>query len=142
MVRKYAETPGSRNYRNYTKDDLEKAVDAVRNGISKRRAAKLHKKYFRPTILSQQEQQVIADTLGHVANWGFPLTKVDVHTVVKKYLDKQGRVVSVFKDIYPGEDFVDNSVKKKQPLSADGHKHKAGAIIRGPSLCVVIFCKM
>ncbi|CAH1964377.1 unnamed protein product [Acanthoscelides obtectus] len=128
MVRKYIKMPGSRNYQNYSKEDLEKAVNAVKGGMSKKRAAILFKipratlvnrclgrhnrKCGHPTVLYQQEQQVIADTLGQVSNWDFPLTKLDIRTVFKKYLDKQGRVVSVFKDNYPGEDFIDNFLRK------------------------------
>ncbi|KAJ8940498.1 hypothetical protein NQ318_004437 [Aromia moschata] len=39
MVRKYQRTPGSKPYANFTKENMEKAVDAVREGMSQRAAA-------------------------------------------------------------------------------------------------------
>ncbi|KAJ8946595.1 hypothetical protein NQ314_008850 [Rhamnusium bicolor] len=51
-----------------------------------------------PKVLSSQEEASIAETLGVVANWGFPLTRLDMRTVIAKYLEKQGERVAVFKN--------------------------------------------
>lgn len=123
MVRNYQRTPGSKPYRNFREEDMEKAVQAVRNGMSQKTAAqtykvpritlgrRVHEKHTKPvghpTVLSPAEEATIASTLGVVAKWGFPLTRLDIRDVVKKYLDKQGKAVSVFKDNVPGPDFLD-----------------------------------
>lgn len=51
-------------------------------------------------------------TLGTVANWGFPLTRIDIGDVVKKYLDKQGKVVPVFKENTSDPDFLDSFIAR------------------------------
>ncbi|KAJ8941189.1 hypothetical protein NQ318_008648 [Aromia moschata] len=128
MVRKYQRTPGSKPYANFTKENMEKAVDAVREGISQRAAAikfnvpwisllrrvggKHTKPVGHPTVLSQAEEETIAKTLGVVAKWGFPLNRVDVRDVIKKYLDKQGEEVVVFKNNTPGPDFLDSFITR------------------------------
>ncbi|KAJ8956463.1 hypothetical protein NQ318_010777 [Aromia moschata] len=107
---------------------MEKAVDAVREGMSQRAAAikfnvprislprrvggKQTKPVGHPTVLSQAEEETIAKTLGVVAKWGFPLNRVDVRDVIKKYLDKQGKEVVVFKNNTPGPDFLDSFITR------------------------------
>jgi len=59
-----------------------------------------------PTILSKMEESCVVLTLRQVAEWGFPLTKEDVKTLVKKYLDRCGVVVPIFRSNVPGEDFI------------------------------------
>ncbi|KAJ8946047.1 hypothetical protein NQ318_005525 [Aromia moschata] len=100
---------------------MEEAVDAVREGMSQRAAAikfngprisllrrvggKHSKPVGQPIVLSQAEEETIAKTLGVVAKWGFPLNRVDVRDVIKKYLDKQGKEVVVFKNNTPRSRF-------------------------------------
>ncbi|KAJ8935120.1 hypothetical protein NQ318_009141 [Aromia moschata] len=107
---------------------MEKAVDAVREGMSQRTAAikfnvprisllrrvggKHTKPIGPPTVLSQAEEETFANTLGVVAKWGFPLNRVDVRDVIKKYLDKQGKEVVVFKNNTPGPDFLDSFITR------------------------------
>lgn len=128
MVRRYEKTPGSRPYANFKKEDMEKAIDAVKEGMSKRAAAIKFKvprptlvrrllgknlgPVGHPTVLSKNEEAIIAETLGTVANWGFPLTRIDIRDVVKKFLDKQGKVVPVFKENTPGPDFLDSFIAR------------------------------
>ncbi|KAJ8965226.1 hypothetical protein NQ314_004296 [Rhamnusium bicolor] len=122
MVRKYERIPGSTNYQNYKKEDLEKALDSIRSGMSKKLAIKTYKilrttpirkirgthlkAVGRPKVFSDQEEAKIATTLGIVADWGFPLTKRNVSAVVQKFLDKQGKRVPIFKNNIPGDDFL------------------------------------
>lgn len=128
MVRNYTRTPGSKSYQDYPKENVEKAIEAVREGMSKKLAAQtygvprttLTRKTLgknlgpigRPRVLSTEEEATIAETLGVVANWGFPLTRPDVKTVIAKYLDKQGKTVEVFKDNIPGEDYLNAFIKR------------------------------
>lgn len=130
MVRTYQKTPGSRPYRNYTETAMREAIEAVNAGMSKklaaqtfgverttlsRRLAGAHTKAVgRPKVLSDEEEALISRTLGVVANWGFPLTKVDIRDVIKKFLDKQGKTVGVFNNNYPGPDFLDSFIKRNK----------------------------
>ncbi|KAJ8953873.1 hypothetical protein NQ314_007189 [Rhamnusium bicolor] len=104
MVRNYERVPGSRTYRDFTEENLEDALEAVRAGMSKKMAAQTYgisratiarkllgrnmQQVGHPKVLSSQEEASIAETLGVVANWGFPLTRLDVRTVIAKYLEK------------------------------------------------------
>lgn len=108
----------SKGYHTFSEDALKKAADAVKNGMSYRKAEKkfgvpkssIQRKvknlqqnpYGRPTVFSQDEEKVISQCLALTADWGFPLTIFDVRCVVKKYLDKKGVVESRFKDNFPG----------------------------------------
>ncbi|KAK9745497.1 hypothetical protein QE152_g6890 [Popillia japonica] len=65
-----------------------------------------------PTVLTAEEERLITETLGIVSHWGFPLTKPDIRDVVKKYLDKQGKQVRVFRDNTPGSDFTQKLFEK------------------------------
>lgn len=94
---------------NFKQVDMEKAIKAVREGMSQRTAAIRFKlprisllrrvggKYIKPvghpTALGQAEEANIAKTLGVVAKWGFALTRMDMKDVVKKYL-KESKSVS------------------------------------------------
>lgn len=127
-MRTYQKNPGSRPYANYSEENLEKAVEAVRSGMSKKLAAQTYgiprmtlvyrclgrhtKSVGHPTILSKEEEGVISRTLGVVADWGFPLTKPDIKAVIKKYLDKKGIVIPVLKDNHPGDDMVSVFIKR------------------------------
>lgn len=93
-MRTYEKTPGSRTYHNFTEEQVAEAVRAVKDGMSKKQAARVYqiprstltnrclgrhtKPRGHPTILSSEEEAVIARTLGVVADWGFPLTKADI----------------------------------------------------------------
>lgn len=100
MVRTQQKTPGARTYRNYSEEDaLLQAVDAVNAGMPRKLAAEFFKvgrttlgrrllgahskSVGRPKVLSDQEEALISKTLGVVANWGFPLTMVDIRDVIK-----------------------------------------------------------
>lgn len=130
MVRNYQRTPGAKPYQDYSEENMEKAIQAVGAGMSKKLAAvtyqvprtTLIRKVLgknsgavgRPRVLSAEEEHNISDTLGVVANWGFPLTRLDVRTVIAKYLDKQGKTIKIFKNNTPGEDFLDAFIQRNR----------------------------
>ncbi|XP_018563258.1 jerky protein homolog-like [Anoplophora glabripennis] len=121
-MRTYEKTPGSRAYHNFTEEQAAEAVRAVQDGMSKKQASRVckiprstltsrclgrhTKPQGHPTILSSEEEAIIARTLGVVAYWGFPLTKADIKQIVKKFLDKKGIVIPILKDNLPGDDMV------------------------------------
>jgi hypothetical protein len=48
----------------------------------------------RPTVLSEEEENIIVQRLLVMGMWGFPLTSLDVRFLVKSYLDDIGRTCS------------------------------------------------
>lgn len=122
MPRTYKRALGSRKYKDYSEEKLQQAVEAVRNGVSVRQAslefgpsrATITKvlggvkpgKVGKPYVLSEEEQEKLAQCLSVAADWGFPLTTYDVRLVVKGFLDRSGRTLTIFKNNLPGRDFV------------------------------------
>ncbi|KAI4463947.1 homeobox-like domain superfamily [Holotrichia oblita] len=100
MVRTYERTPGARTYRDYSDEIMREAIETVKAGMSKKLTAEtfgverttLGRRIVgthlgRPSVLTAQEEAHTARTLGVVANWRFPLTKVDIRNVIEKFLD-------------------------------------------------------
>ena len=48
---------------------------------------------------------LLCDRVITLADWGFPLGILDLHMLVKAYLERQGTVVPCFKDNVPGYDW-------------------------------------
>ncbi|CAB3231145.1 unnamed protein product [Arctia plantaginis] len=111
--------PGARNYADYSKEMLEVAADLVRNkvissyeaenqfGIPRRtivnKSKNIHNKSFgRPTVLSTEEEVHIADVVNLSAEFGCPLTLLDLRIVVYNYILKSGKD-HLFNGKMPGE---------------------------------------
>lgn len=60
----------------------------------------------RPCVLTREEEQLLAKTLGVVNDWGFPMTHEDIRQVVTKFVTKQGKNVPEWKNNKPGLDFI------------------------------------
>lgn len=127
MPRNYKRPIGARKYKDYTDETLVKAVEEVKKGVSLRKAAEQFgisrcaltaavkgntKKVGRPFILSTDDQQILAECIGMSAEWGFPLTILDIRLIVKGYLDRNGRTEPRFKDNMPGVDFVTSFIHR------------------------------
>lgn len=125
MTRTYKKKIGSRQYKNYSEEDVLKAVEEVRRGtLSQKNAAKkykvgritihnrIHKKHGgkpgRPTVLTTADEKLIAETLGIIADWGHPLTKADIREVIHTFVSKQGRNVPQWANNIPGYEFVND----------------------------------
>lgn len=66
-----------------------------------------------PTVLSQQEETQIAETINQVANWGFPVTVCDTREIVQKYVSsKQGRNIPQWPNNRPGPNFVEKFISR------------------------------
>jgi len=53
-----------------------------------------------------------------MSNYGFPIDKTDLrHIIVKSFLDRIGRKVSVFQNNLPGLSWTANFIKRHQNLS-------------------------
>ncbi|XP_049876484.1 uncharacterized protein LOC126374068 [Pectinophora gossypiella] len=111
--------PGARSYADYSAEMLEVAANLVRDkvissyeaekqfGIPRRtivnKSQNLHSKPFgRPTELSTEEEKHIAKVVDVSAEFGCPLTLLDLRIVVHNYLIKTGKL-SLFKGKMPGE---------------------------------------
>ncbi|KAG5883883.1 hypothetical protein JTB14_007771 [Gonioctena quinquepunctata] len=94
MVRNPKKVLGSRKYRNFSNEQLVKAVEAVRSGLS---------------LIKAEEQ---------FGDWGFPLTLYDIRLIVKAFLDRFGRNEYRFKNNMPGSDFVMTFLKRHQNTSS------------------------
>lgn len=132
MVRTYKRMPGARKYKDYTEDQLDKAIEAVRNGTSLRKAAeefgvsrcsinrainlKNRGKVGRPSVFSDEEQQTLAQCLCMAGDWGFPLTVYDIRLIVKAFLDRSGKTEKRFKNNMPGVDFVMSFIQRYKKI--------------------------
>nr|CAI5858507.1 unnamed protein product [Callosobruchus analis] len=128
MVRTYSRRPGSRNYKNYTEEALNRALSSVADdGLSLRRASEEHGIPFgtyyitnitpgAQTVFSEKEEECILKSVAKCAEWGFALTIMDLRMFAKALLDKQGRRCQKFKNNLPGIDWAYSLLKR--------HKHK------------------
>lgn len=112
----------------YNQEDLSKAVDAVKNGMSQAKASRTYgitrstlqnhlnkstvRVVGRPTVLFPVEEQTILKTLSEVSKWGYPLSPTDVKLLVKGYLDQRGRIEPRFKNNLPGDEFIRSFMKR------------------------------
>ncbi|CAI6374178.1 unnamed protein product [Macrosiphum euphorbiae] len=134
MPNKYKKQLGSRTYRNYSDEQLEKCLNEVKNKIKTQREAAraygisrrtinyklkdLHNsKIGRPDIFSTNEEKSFVDHIIVMSNYGFPIDKTDLRHIVKSYLDRIGRKVSVFKNNLPGLSWTANFIKRHKNLS-------------------------
>lgn len=122
MVRTYKKALGSRRYKNYTEETLDAAVRAVKfRGLSTHAAAEVFNIPQRtiynkvknrhpqnvgtPTVLSLAEERHFVDLLVAAAEYGSPLTMLDLRVIVKNYLNSCGRTEKKFEDNIPGKDW-------------------------------------
>ncbi|KAG5876578.1 hypothetical protein JTB14_037870 [Gonioctena quinquepunctata] len=123
MARKHKRLLGSRSYRNYSKEKLEEALGKVVDGtLSIREATRQFSMPFgtlynrfkvihgnnpgRPTISTHDEELTILKSAAKCADWGFPLSLLDMKMMAKYYLDRKGRTVQLFKTNLPGIDWT------------------------------------
>lgn len=62
-------------------------------------------KIGRPTVLSEEEEDMVVERIILMGDWGFPLTKVDLKKIIREYLVATDRVTR-FTDNHPGPDFT------------------------------------
>ena len=64
-------------------------------------------------VFSEAEEKAFVDHLLLVVEFGFPVTKIDLRMIVKRYLVKTGREVPMFRDgTLPGPDWVDGFLRR------------------------------
>lgn len=135
MVRNYKRKAGSRSYRNYTTDQLQDAIRAVRSKrLTAKKAAETYKipgktlenkvkkqrmnNPGRPSVFTKGEEDLFCAALITDQKWGFPFDMMDFRLMVKSYLDKSGKKCQVFKNNYPGIDFCQPFLKRNTTLTS------------------------
>lgn len=117
---------GSRNYKNYTEEQVEAAVRAIRAGMSSRAAEEMFKiprktllnkknnvhgqNVGHPTALSLVEERHLVDVVIACAEYGAPLTQIELRMAVRDYLNKKGVEHNIFKDNLPGKSWAEEFV--------------------------------
>ncbi|KAJ8926240.1 hypothetical protein NQ314_021404 [Rhamnusium bicolor] len=69
---------GARRYRDYSEETLNEAIATMKRGLR------------HPTALSQVEDRHVVDVLIAIAEYGCPMTQVELQMVIKSYLDNKG----------------------------------------------------
>jgi transposase-like protein len=117
----------------YNEDNLQQAVKEVKeNRMTLGEAARefqvpkttlfdrvkerVTDKSGRPTVLSEMEEQYLVERLIVLGDWGFPVSRRDLRTLIKNYLDGQGRTTR-FPDNFPGKDFVTGFLARHKELT-------------------------
>ncbi|CAF4889407.1 unnamed protein product [Pieris macdunnoughi] len=121
-IRKPRRKLGARPYRNHTTEMLELAVESVANkkvtsrdaekkfGIPRRTIINKVKSFHikavgSPTRLTQTEEDRLINLLIASADFGSPLTKLNLRIIVHNYLNKNGRD-DIFNGKLPGDKWV------------------------------------
>lgn len=134
MPRVYKRKPGSRRYVDYTKEQLEECLNAIRSKrLTQREAAKKYniprstiknklknktsRKHGRPTVFTTLEEMNFVAHVTALAEYGFPLEESDLIFVIKDYLSSQGRIVKEFTNNTPGREWVRSFLKRHEELS-------------------------
>lgn len=129
MPRVHTRKLGSRTYHNYSDSVLAEAILKVENGeLSMRAASKKYKisfgtlhnrlqgKHSKPiggqTVLSKEEEECIIHSVTTCADWGYPMTILDLRLFAKSYLDSVGRQVNAFQNNLPGVDWAYSMLKR------------------------------
>lgn len=113
MPRTHKKLPGSRRYNAYTEEDMQAALEEIKNGtisingaskkyniakgtLVNKVHAKHERKCGRPTVFSCEEEKVFVQYALTVSEWGFPFDVQDLRYLGKLYLDALGRKVPQF----------------------------------------------
>ena len=129
MPRTYTRKAASRQYKTaYTKENIQKAMQQVKRGVSQRKAAEQNnvpqstlsrmlknlnpKKPGGQVRLSLDAEEAIVEVLDTLMNWRLPFDSFDLRLLVKDYLDRREIVDRRFKQNTPGIDWANNFMKR------------------------------
>ena len=129
MARKYKRKPGARPYKNYSDEHIINAIRAVKRGMSLRKAEEMYKvpmrtiknkvyqvhmqKPGRPRILTEKEEKDLLEYAKLCADWGQPMSKMELRLIAKSVLLLKGRKSAYVeeKDDRP-EDWVSSFIER------------------------------
>ncbi|KAF2896910.1 hypothetical protein ILUMI_09265 [Ignelater luminosus] len=102
---------GSRPYKDYSEEQLKVAIDAVRKGMTLRKAAEQYG--VKKTQLTDKcGRSIWEKCIAMCADLGFPLKTLDIRLIVKSYMDQHGYTEPRFKNNLPGYDWVKAFISK------------------------------
>lgn len=136
MPRKHKKVFGSRGYAKFSVENVEMAITEVKTkGISIREAAKKYSlcpstisrnlkknkpyqelSYGRPTVLTAEEEKRLEDGFLLAAEWGMPFDRTEMRSVVKRFLDREGKQELSFKNNLPGVDWCMSLLNRHNEL--------------------------
>ncbi|XP_039450191.1 uncharacterized protein LOC120429094 [Culex pipiens pallens] len=133
MPRVYKRVPGSRAYRDYEDDNLQKCLKAIARGMTHREASEAYgipkstignklytdrnKDVGGQRVFTDEEERAFVRCLVTMAEFGFPVNEDDLRYVVKHYLTKVGRNVERFQENFPGRDWTKSFLSRHPDLS-------------------------
>lgn len=133
MVRNYKRKAGNRSYKQYSELAVLESVKDIENGLSSWEASQKHgvpyrtiqnknkrkhtNKYGGQMALGSQEEAGLASTILIAAEWGYPLTKLDIRLIVKSFLEENNKTCERFKDNMPGIDWCAGFIKRHPELT-------------------------
>lgn len=128
MPRIYKRDPRSKVHLPVDRGALEKALDAIKRGMSVRKAGEkfgisksaLHRyakcnqhggnrpilKVGGQTSLNTDTEKKLVESVIKCSEWGYPLSTFDLRCFVKYYLDREGKSIKKFKDNMPGHEWA------------------------------------
>lgn len=109
MPRTHQKVPGSRPYANWSEQSLQNALADIRvrkmsyrdaqdkynipkSTLQRKINDKNMKKIGRPTELDPEEEIKLVDGLIVLADWGYPVSHLELRLLVKSYLDSIGEM--------------------------------------------------
>ncbi|KAF2888285.1 hypothetical protein ILUMI_17889 [Ignelater luminosus] len=93
---------GSRPYKDYSEEQR----------LMRKMRKKDMRKVGRPSVFNEQTENIIVRCIAMCADWGFPLTTLDIRLIVKLYMDRHGYIEPRFKNNLPGYDWVKAFISK------------------------------
>ncbi|CAK1585104.1 unnamed protein product [Parnassius mnemosyne] len=119
MVRSYKKTADTRNYKKYTEEIIEEAIEKITNDELSINAASIQYKIPYGTLYNKykgllgktpggqpvstnQEEFAILRAAATFGDWVFPLTLFDLRMFGKGHLDRQGKIIEWFSNNLPG----------------------------------------
>lgn len=130
---------GARSYQCYTQAALEQALNAMNNGTMSSREAERHFNVPRRTLLNKRnkkhsgrighplalteiEERHLVDVVIASAEYGSPLTTLEIRMLVKQYLDSRGvRVLFFPNDNLPSCEWVHAFLKRYKGVLTNRH---------------------
>jgi len=134
MPRSHKRKLGSRNYKNYTAQTLQNALEEVNNEtlslakasekynipigtLSNKKNHKHEKTVGGPTALTAKDEDDLKTVLLTMAAWKAPLSLFEIRMLVKIMLDKCGKTCPKFKNNFPGDDWVRSYLNRHPDLT-------------------------
>ena len=134
MPRKWKAKVGGKKRKKYEKRAIQKAINAIKRGMSIRNAEKkihisksvLDRHMQTPSIqlkglmaLNGEVEEHLVKRLITCGEWGYPMDTFDLRLIVKSYLDKQGLQINKFKNNMPGKDWARSFLKQHKSKLAE-----------------------